>query len=67
MASFSEKNQPRIKLYMIRRKSNFLNEYAIYIITWREQMYISFMASPLMKYAFFASLDEINDMFIQKI
>ena len=30
-------------------------------------MYISFVASPLMKYAFFASLDEINGIFIPKI
>ena len=29
-------------------------------------MNISFVASPLMKYAFFASLDEINGIFIQK-
>ena len=28
---------------------------------------ISFMALPLMKYAFFASLDEINGIFIPKI
>ena len=28
---------------------------------------ISFVASPLMKYAFFASLDEINGIFIPKI
>ena len=30
-------------------------------------MNISFVASPLMKYAFFASLDEINGIFIPKI
>ena len=30
-------------------------------------MYISFVALPLKKYAFFASLDEINDIFIPKI
>ena len=30
-------------------------------------MYISFVASPLMKNAFFASLDEINGIFIPKI
>ena len=30
-------------------------------------MYISFVASPLMKYAFFASLDEINGIFIPKL
>ena len=29
-------------------------------------MYISFVASPLMKYVFFASLDEINGIFISK-
>ena len=30
-------------------------------------MNISFVASPLTKYAFFASLHEINGIFIQKI
>ena len=30
-------------------------------------MYISFVALPLMKYVFFASLDEINGIFIPKI
>ena len=30
-------------------------------------MYISFVALPLMKYAFFASLDETNGIFILKI
>ena len=30
-------------------------------------MYISFVASPLMKYVFFASLNEINGIFIPKI
>ena len=39
----------------------------IYFISCSEKMYISFVASPLMKYAFFASLDEINDIFIPKI
>ena len=29
-------------------------------------MYISFVASPLMKYAVFPSLDEINGIFIPK-
>ena len=29
-------------------------------------MYISFVVSPLMKYAFFVSLDEINGIFIPK-
>ena len=38
------------------------NEYSIYFISWSEKMYISFVASPLMKYAFFASLDEIKLM-----
>ena len=30
-------------------------------------MFFSFVPSPLMKYAFFASLDEINGIFIPKI
>ena len=30
-------------------------------------MYISFVALQLMKYAFFASLDEINGIFLTKI
>ena len=42
-------------------------EYAIYFIEWSEKMNISFVSKPLMKYAFFASLDEINGIFIPKI
>ena len=62
-----QKNLSCLKLYIIKRKFNFWNDYAIYFISWSEKMNISFVASPLMKYAFFASLDEINGIFIPKI
>ena len=44
-----------------------MNEYAIYFISWSEKMFISFVASPLMKYSFFASLNEIKGIFIPKL
>ena len=48
-----------LKLYIIKnikKKTHiFFNEYAIYFILWSEKMYISIVALPLMKYAFFAS------------
>ena len=33
----------------------------------KRDVYISFVASPLMKYAFISSLDEINGIFIPKM
>ena len=68
MMPSSAKNLSRLKMYIIKGGySYFCHEYAIYFISWREKTYISFIASPLMKYAFFASLDEINSIFIPKI
>ena len=42
------------------------NEYAIYLFSSSEKKYFSFVALALMKYAYFLSLYEINDLFIQK-
>ena len=67
MTSFTAKNMLLLKLYLLKENSNFCHEYAIHFISCSEKMYISFVASPLMKYAFFASLDEINGIFILKI
>ena len=49
------------------KNSNFWNEYAIYFISKSEKMYISFVALPHLKYAFFPSLDKINGIFIPKV
>ena len=62
-----KKNLLGLKLYIIKRKFNFCHEYAIYFISCSEKMFISFVASPLMKYAFFASLDEINAYSFQNL
>ena len=57
MTSFSTNNLSRLKLYIIKRKFKFLSWICHYFISWSEKM----------KYACFASLDEINGIFIPKI
>ena len=56
-----------LKIEYNKENSNFCHEYAIYFILWSEKKYISFVDSPLLKYAFFASLDEINGIFTKNI
>ena len=60
MMSFSAKSLSRLKLYLIKRKFNFLSWICHLFHLVKRELYISFVASPLMKHAFFASLDEIN-------
>ena len=61
------KNVLRLKLYIIKRKFKFLEWICHLFHLVKRKMYISFVASPLMKYGFFPSLDEINGIFIPKI
>ena len=68
MPSFSAKNLARFKIVYNKKKIQIFGMNMPFISS-REakKMYISFVALLLMKYAFFASLDEINDVFIPKI
>ena len=61
MTSFRAKNLSRIKLYIIKRIL-----YAIYFLSLSEKLYISFVASPQMKYACFAQINELNCIFRAK-
>ena len=68
MTSYNAKNLPHLKLFIVRRNLFFCHDYAIYFIMCSEKRYISFVALPLMKYAFLASLDEINGIYsFQKV
>ena len=63
MTSFSAKKSVTLKSVYEKKKTQFLSR----VCSWSGKMYISFLASPLMKYAFLTSLDEINGIFIPKI
>ena len=67
MMPFSAKSVTLKIIYIKKENLNCCHKYAIYFISWSEKRYISFVVLPLMKYAFFTSLDEINDIFIPKI
>ena len=61
IASYRANITAKLKIaYYEKENSNICHEYAIYFILWSEKKYISLVALPLMKYAFFASLDDIN-------
>ena len=66
MTSYGLKILSRLKLYIVKRKLIFCHEYAIYFISLNDENYISFVVLPTMKYAFSASLYEINSILIPK-
>ena len=65
--SFSAKNLSRLKLYIIKSQFKIFGMNMPFISSYEARKGISFGALPLNKYAFFASPNEINGIFIPKI
>ena len=57
----------RLKLNIIKKKNQIFGMNMPFISSREAKNVYSFVALPLMKYAFLASLDEINGIFIPKI
>ena len=68
MTSYSPKDLSRLKLYtMLKKKIHFFGMNMLFISSSEARKVYFIHGSPLMKYAFFTSVDEINGIFINKI